>query len=317
MQSISSSSKPVPESPRSGFPYVLAGATLLGFALCVANSLGAELFCASSGCSVYKGYRLFGLSFYLWGAAGFLGLLLLGLLSWRQPRYGSWLGVAYLIALLVDGGFLLWQGFFWPCTSCLAVALLLGIGFLGSFPLFSFFPRPVFALFFLFWFGLGTPAALSAVRELALPPWMLLGSEDAPVKVFFSPTCQACIDLLGKINLSGEDCSSIGFCPVAKNGTDAEIISSLSGAGIQSLEELLMRLQTAEKNRPDVFLQLALARNKMALARLGAASLPQVVGSDLFLQGEANGGFDPSLLLYESGVDTRCSVIEEDPCPSL
>ena len=95
--------------------------SLLGGLYCLLNAAGAELFCGTQGCEIYAGYGLFGVSFYWYGFAGFLGIFLLTL--W-YPRRGAGLllAIAIGLALFFDTLFRVYQYLLWPCSSCQVVS---------------------------------------------------------------------------------------------------------------------------------------------------------------------------------------------------
>ena len=146
----------------------LLTASLAGALFSLANAGGAHLLCRTEGCRIYAGYGLFGISFYVFGAAGFLAIFVLALLHPRRTT-GALLYLALLAALALDTLFLAYQALFWPCSSCLAVALLLGLIGLAGIVLFTSGRKLLLAVgsiwlvFFLF-------VGLSTAREIGSAP---------------------------------------------------------------------------------------------------------------------------------------------------
>jgi len=249
----------------------------LGMVFCILNAAGAELLCVTSGCGIYAGYTLGGLSINILGALGFGVILLLALLASRRPLF-RWLLFAVLISgLLIDTLFLFWQILYWPCTSCLFVALLLALCVLGTLKVFPSFRSKIVHLALLFWFAAFVPVAAAAGKEILLQPWPALGPADAPVAVYFSPTCPACEKTVQEILDLPELTGQVAFYPVAKNEEDLRRLARMMEKdGEAELGELF-----TEGDGPPVESGLALrwrlARNKMALARLGADKVPLVL----------------------------------------
>ena len=249
----------------------------LGLIYCGLNAAGAELLCLSSGCEIYKGYTLGGLSIQMLGAIGFATILLLALLAPRQPRVRRGLYAVLLAGLLLDTLFLIWQILYWPCTSCLLVALLLALCVLGARGTFPEFRRSVVKLTLLLWLVAFVPVVVTAGKELLLQPWPILGSVGAPVTVYFSPTCPTCektvVDILDQPALTGQ----VAFYPIAKNREDLRRLVRLSGqAGEAELRRVFAPADEIDA-KPDLTQRWRLARNKMALARLGADTVPLVL----------------------------------------
>jgi hypothetical protein len=291
----------------------------LGLLFCLLNAAGAELLCVSSGCGIYGSLTLGGISIYLLGAGAFGAILLFALLSLRWSGCRHWLLATLVVALFLDTFFLLWQILYWPCTSCLAVALLLALCLLGGLAIFPDFRRQGVKLVLLFWLIAFLPVSVAAGKELLLPPWSALGPSDAPVSVYFSPTCPACartvLDILQQPSLSGQ----VAFFPVAKNTEDLQRLALLPEVGSEEGLEALFTLP-AEEAQASWSMRWRLARNKMALARLGANSVPLVLAPQL-LQRPAPavnpfGGGIPLELLGIPPLELGCSMAapEKDSC---
>jgi hypothetical protein len=293
----------------------------LGLLFCLLNAAGAELLCVSSGCGIYGSMTLGGISIYLLGAATFGAILLFSLLSLRWPGCRPWLLVILVAALLFDILFLLWQILYWPCTSCLVVALLLALCLLGALAVYPAFRHYGVKLVLLLWLLAFLPVSVAAGKELFLPPWPALGPNDAPVSVYFSPTCPACertvLDILRQPSLSGQ----VAFFPVAKNAEDLQRLALLPEVGSEEGLEAVFD-SVPDGARASWSLRWRLARNKMALARLGADSVPLVLTPQLLQIPAAaanpffGGGGFPLELLGIPPLEHGCSMAapEKDSC---
>lgn len=304
--------KPSVDHPARNVLLILPAA--LGLIFCTLNAAGAELLCVSSGCGIYAGYTLGGLSINILGAAGFGVILLLGLLASRRPLF-RWLLFAVLISgLLIDALFLFWQILYWPCTSCLVVALLLALSVLGALKAFPPFRTTAVHLALLLWFAAFVPVAAAAGKEILLQPWPAVGPADAPVAVYFSPTCPACEKTVREILALPDLAGQVAFFPIAKNTEDlGRLARILEPAGEADLKALFS-LADGAPAEPGLALRWKLARNKMALARLGADSVPLVLTPRLVqtapvvrLPLSEGGGF-PAELFNLSPLEEGCSA---------
>jgi len=260
---------------------------LLGLALCLLNATGAQLFCLTAGCTLYAGYALFGLSFNVYGAIVFGVIALLAAVARKMPRAAPLLGKIILAALFLDLLFLGWQIFYWPCSSCLVVALLLGgtaTGFWRSYPPLC---RRLFKGVLLAWLGLLIPVAVATGKEVLLTPWALYGPADASVRVFFSPTCPACANEVTKL-LHHPDVARMAFYPIAKNDQDLRLLAALLQEGIEQPANLGRLFGSDMKKATSLPLRLRwrLAKNKMALAGHGAQTIPFILSSSVISEAQ-------------------------------
>lgn len=295
---------------------------LLGLIFCTLNAFGAELLCISSGCGIYAGYTLFGLSIHILGAVAFGAILLFALLARKRPFFRFLLLTTLLAGLLIDTLFLIWQILYWPCTSCLVVALLLALCVLGARKAFPTFRTYTARLVLILWFVAFVPVSVAAGKEFFLKPWPAMGPPDAPVAVYFSPTCAACEKTIREIFQLPAVAEQVAFYPIAKNEEDLQRLARLPESAV---EADLLSLFSAENGSPveaGLALRLKLARNKMALARLGADRVPLVVTPSLvqsapsvYLPLEGSGDF-PANLFGTPSFDAGCSADApvEEPC---
>lgn len=292
---------------------------LLGLALCVLNAAGANLFCLTTGCSLYAGYSLFGLSFSVYGAIGFGIILLLAIRAQKGSRAPLLLGATITAGLALDSLFLGWQIFFWPCSSCLVMAMLLGwtaLSFRRSYP---HLPRRLFKGVLIVWLILLIPVTIATGKEVFLSPWAIYGPTDASIRVFFSPTCPACQSEVTKL-LQSSDVSRIAFYPIAKSEVDLRLLAARLQEGITQpadLEKLFLSDPIQAPN-PPLRLRWRLAKNKMALAGYGAQTIPFILSPKLI-----EGARPPWENLFSapesapsSGDATGCGAFgqEELPC---
>lgn len=272
---------------RPGRPkLLLLAASFLGGLYCLLNAAGAELFCGTRGCEIYAEYGLFNISFYIYGFAGFLGIFLLTL--W-YPRRGTrpLLAVAVGLALVIDTLFLIYQSLLWPCSSCQVVAALIGLtAFLAVIGL-KVPGRKLLAGLGLLWSVFFLCVGLAVVKEIAFRPWPLYGSAEAPVKVYFSPTCPACAEAARKILNDPEAATKSAFYPVAKNDADEARLATLlrQSEGAPDAASILGLFDGGEPFPPATLSlreKFLLFLNKMALSRADATSVPMIVSPYLF-----------------------------------
>lgn len=291
---------------------------LLGLTLCLLNAAGAGLFCLTSGCALYAGYSLFGLSFYVYGAIGFGMIVLLAATAGKIPRAAPWLGGIILIGLVLDLLFLGWQLLYWPCSSCLIVALLLGWSAAGFWRTYPQLCRRRFKGVLLIWFILLIPAVVAAGKEVFITPWALYGPTDASVRVFFSPTCPACAREVNKL-LQHPEVARMAFYPLAKNDRDLRLLAALLQEGVEQPANLgrLFGSDMKEAKSLPLSLRWQLAKNKMALARHGAQTIPFILSSTV-LEGSRppwENLFSPPGPTPTAESSSGCGVVEQQDLP--
>ena len=274
--------------------------SLLGALFSLWNALdAASVPCMTTGCTLYQTFSLGGLSLWWAGVAVFL---LLGLLA--LGGYGVAGRIVSGVALLVDCLLLLIMILTLPCLACLLEAALLA-GCYYTFrsgvdrssgkrqPSLSFL-LGVWGVLFLLAFGL---AVRGEVR-----PWAIQESktmEGTPVRVFFSPSCSACRQLV--TGISEADSRRIIWCPVAEEENDLAIILNLqqrlaisdTALSTQFLSALETEsLSVADMLRPSsLLLQFRLWCNQAHVLASGDGRLPLVEFMGV-----------PSALIRNSGV---------------
>jgi hypothetical protein len=253
--------------------------SFLGALFCLLNARGADLLCLTQGCRIYSSYTLLGIGFYIYGLAGFLLIFALALI-YPRARSALWLSLVVGTILLLDGFFLVYQYLFWPCMSCLVVAALIGMIAVAGIWWLRLPGRPLLMLIGAAWFVFFGYATLEASKEISFPSWAIAGEADAPIKVFFSPVCPACKDVVTRILQDPGTARMTAFYPIAKNSRDEERIAAWLEAAETRGEappltdlfedpETVANLTAADRGR--------LRANKITLARRGGASVPFIV----------------------------------------
>lgn len=257
---------------------------LFGAAFCVTAALGgAEALCVTEGCSLTHSVSLFGVSLWWFGSLGFAGLAVL--LATRQIKLALYLAGT---AVAADCVLLGWLALTLPCVNCMIAgalfALILFFQLRVQDPAFP--QRKTGWCLLAVWLLLFSPCAFSTTSELLAQPWPILGPADAPVRLFFSPTCPACRETV-QAALDG-DVSFVAFIPIAEHEGDEALVQELRNRLLaskkpeESLRRFFTNIRTIKPRRPPrLDLRFRLYRNKMALYRYGANKVPvtMVVGA--------------------------------------
>ena len=297
----------------------------LGLALCSANALGAEIACVTTGCTVYASYAFLGLSFWVWGAVAFAGML--GAAAVDRWRPGTFLAAATLV-LLADVGFLAWQTVFLPCTSCMVAALLIGLAQLSGLlhalrlPAVPALLRRGAAVVLLLWTPLLLIDAADALRERARP-WPIYGDpETAHYAIWFSLNCPNCRETLQTIVEAPGMMDDVVLYPLAKDDDDLERFQVMF-CGLRHDRELwdvldetwseeVCDLDELDLTRSEALtLRLRLAWNKALLVRRGHRAVPVLESSRLIVIDEE--GCDSGQISLDVGGEVPPWVAEEDP----
>ena len=258
---------------------------IIGAAFCAGNAMGyLETLCFTEGCRLSQDIKLFSLSLWWYGAGCLAVMGLLAIL--KQTRIAFLLSAA---ALAGDVIFLSWLALAAPCFTC----MLGGFFFLAVF--FALFraympsgrwPKVLAAL----WFFALSPNLFFTLQEAA-PPWAIYGQPDAPIQVYFAPTCPACHRTM---NYFMRDVGrGVAVFPIARNETDRRKIIVMQQAldkGVRFQDAYMMsQAKDLPADNPGVAddwkLSLRLWRNKIALIRSGVKSIPLVI-----MQGGPAGG---------------------------
>lgn len=192
----------------------------LGAAFCLyASSAHGLRLCLTAGCQLNRNFTLFDISAWYWGAGAFCAFFLTALLWGRRAA-------AVLAALFLgaDSLFLLLMALTLPCVPCMGAAIFFLLIFLACRPAFahltckSILPG-LWALLFLF-------NLLLLAREEVVPE-PVHGPKDAPIKLYFSPSCAACREALRVYALPIQE-ETVALYPVAEQTSDLNVIAAFS-----------------------------------------------------------------------------------------
>jgi hypothetical protein len=257
------------------FTPVLTAIALAGFLFCLLSVLGiTDAFCLTQGCEVYEGYTVAGISLYWIGALVFM---ILGLMSLWPGAYGL-LAILTGLVLVGDFVFLIIQFLMWPCTNCLVVAALL-----GSFAwCLAGHVKSGLRILCMVWLLLFS-ANIFLLAKDSIPPWPVLGKNNAEIQVFFSPTCPACRQVVENFLRDPDLAPYVAFYPLAKDDDDLQRINLLVRNLRQGMPaakafaihwQMLLPQDSLNRNRNLVF---NLWRNQLHLAKKGATQVPLII----------------------------------------
>ena len=243
----------------------------------------ASVPCISAGCTLYQSFTINGFSLW-WGGVGIFTLLgLLALTGHAAP--GRWIsGLAVLLDCVLLGIMVLTL----PCLACMAAALLLALSY-GTFRAASFTEtrpslRRISPLLVLW--GLLFLLNVGGLARSAIQPWAIqspAAEDEATVRVFFSPSCSACRQLV--MGTPEADARNIIWCPVSEEENDLAVILNLNqriGTGVPLNRAFLPSLETPPLTawdilRPEVLLtQFRLWCNEARVIAAGDGRLPLV-----------------------------------------
>ena len=253
---------------------------LLGAAYCVAVELGlGEALCVTNGCSLYQNFSLYGIS--LWHVGGLTFLILAGLCFTGRASLALNLSRLTIIA---DCFLLLLMALTSPCLACMGAAVFLALVFYSLHRTVvtnenhkPFIPR---SRLLMVWLLLMFAAALVMVKELTAPTaWH--GPEDAPIRLYFSPYCPACIKAVEGF---ADSPTPVAYHPVAVSLDEVKVIIALE-------QDLKRGLRLADalrkyKNNPPASLPLNLEtldtlwqilRNRADVLAMGKGSVPLIL----------------------------------------
>lgn len=271
--------KQTPDKPDVSSPnWTGAALAAAGALFCAVAGLGgAESLCLTEGCSLYKDVVLAGLSLWWYGAACFAlvaGLALTGL--------NGWAFALSLAGLLGDCPLLLWMAASAPCLNCLLAGAFFFLTLLALLPAASGpKARKTAIAAVALWLFLFSPNLFEVGREL-LAPWPIHGAADAPVKLFYSPSCPACREAHADMLKRGRD---VAFFPIAEDAKDLAALARLESALAQgkNYAEAYQEAQDALSGGPagglaaSLGLQARLWRNRLALARMSVSTIPATI----------------------------------------
>lgn len=169
-------------------------AGIIGLVFCVFMLLGfSEPLCITSGCTLLDTMRVGGISLWWFGAVAFFILTILCVMP-----YDALALFAVRFVLTVDAFLLLVMLFAVPCFPCLIAALIFAVVFF-SVRLTVFSRRrvcgrsPLLLVWVVLFFANVFPLFMQFTGV-----WNISGPQDAPVRVFFSPSCPVCREALAE-----------------------------------------------------------------------------------------------------------------------
>nr|CBX27905.1 hypothetical protein N47_G32290 [uncultured Desulfobacterium sp.] len=243
--------------------------SVAGFIYCLINFLWPDsLLCSSQGCKIYAKFTFLRLSYYHYGAGYFIFLSSFYLYGYRKNSF-KFFDRLLVFGIVINCGLLIWQALFMPCPSCITVAALLGFIFFIHFHNKQMPLKPVWTFCFLL-------ALFSIFKTGILNPKPIYGSSDAPVKLFISPGCSACLEMLGDIQQNTYLLSKTAIFPVAKNNSD--VIKLLKFRKMiengTELKDAVDRLNDFSGSDDSLFIRTISWINKAYLVRNGYSQVP-------------------------------------------
>lgn len=242
---------------------------LVGVAYTVAAAQGmADSVCVTAGCELYKDTKLFGYSLWWFGTAGFtlVGLLaLLGRIGLARFAAG--------VGLLIDVGLLGLLALTAPCISCLVAGFLLLLLFFVLATPMGMAGRVIVIA----WLLVFSPNIIGAMKSVT-DPWPIYGEGNASIRLYFSPTCPACL-------LSANEALAVypensALFPLAKSDSDARMITALvrhladGNPMPKDLGAFFANTPPEASPEPGPDLRWKLFRNELAFSSLGAEQVP-------------------------------------------
>uniref|UniRef100_B8DN89 Uncharacterized protein n=1 Tax=Nitratidesulfovibrio vulgaris (strain DSM 19637 / Miyazaki F) TaxID=883 RepID=B8DN89_NITV9 len=249
----------------------------LGAAFCTWAAIApSESLCVSTGCSLYSNLTIWGLPLWWYGTGAF-SLLALFCIFGKQ---GAARGFVWLM-LAADTALLALMALTAPCAACLVVAALIA----GAFVAIPGEPRrdrqQGISILLLAWGGLFFANGVALATE-RMGAWNLQGPDNAPVTLYFSPSCPACRQAIAA--LAGAAPDTVTYRPVAENADDILSIERMRRFVEQgvSVADALRKVVDAPNATPDPAMSLfeqarlrwKLLRNKARVLSTGADRLP-------------------------------------------
>ena len=262
---------------------------ILGAVYCLAAYLGlGEALCVTNGCSLYQNFSLYGISLWHVGMATFLTLAALSFMG----KIGLALHLSAL-TILADCFLLLLMGLTSPCLACMGAALFLAIVYWSLRQAQAQrnndkppYPRSrLLAVWMLFM----AAAIIITIKELAAPnPWF--GPEDAPVRIYFSPHCPACMQA---VQAAAASPLPVAYYPVATSLDEVKVILAMEqdlAKGASPAESLRKFRENPPTDLPlslntlDTLWQIL--RNRADVLSLGKGSVPLILLNGVPLWGQ-------------------------------
>lgn len=249
--------------------------------------------CITAGCTLYQGFTFAGISLWWGGIAAFAVLGLLAFMG--HAALGRTLAG---LGLVLDCILLSIMVLTLPCLSCLTAALLLALCFItfrvpGGNRTTQNSSRP--SVLVLLWSALFI-VNIGVVIRSEFQPWVIQPSEASEgnlVRIFFSPSCTACRQLV--TGMPEADVRKVTWCPIAEEEGDLAVILDLQKRLAVSVEPFAAsftraleapRLTFLDMLHPETLLvQFRLWRNQARVISVGEGRLPLVefVGTPIAL----------------------------------
>ena len=250
--------------------------SLLGAAYCLFIYLGlGEAVCVTAGCSLYKSFSIAGISMWIFGLIAFASLVLLlaaGVYSLTTLLARLFLAADCILLLIMASTS--------PCLSCLGVAILFALIYLLLRNADETQHKTVSVLLF-FWSLLFFANLVLSAREM-LPPQPIYGETDAPVHIYFSPSCDACVKAINTFKYKD---GTVAYFATAHDEEDVSKLLSLRAKinqGMKMPEALNAVLKEPlvlgpiPVNQETLLLRWQLFRNKTTIMQLAGGSVPYI-----------------------------------------
>ena len=212
----------MPVLPAQKLPLLPACLCAGGIAFCSwVLSTGGSTLCVTDGCSLFRDFSIAGFSLWDVGLAFFSALLLLCLLRLtRLARAAAGLALAADVMLL---GVMLFTA---PCVNCLVAGALLAFCYLALRSACDDGRPRGASLLAMLWAAFFLCNAGGVCRDLA-SPWSPLAHEGQPaVRIWFSPSCPACRQIVSRYG----DIRGAAWFPVAENADDVRVIRVMTNS---------------------------------------------------------------------------------------
>lgn len=237
----------------------------------------APIECVTSGCTLFNDFTIAGVSLWWIGSGAFLLLAICAIFGRRS------LGLVLAgLCLLGDIGLLTLMAFTAQCTNCLVVATLMAATFWAFRSAAADPHKQGSRSWLLFVWTLLFFSNLIGVANERMTPWIIHGKVDAPIRLYFSPSCPACRDAIIAFTPSEE---SVAFLPVAESPEDLNAIAVMQYQLAEGNSFFLsFRRATEASPRPVVVLsnserlklEFKLLRNKVRVIAAGSDKLPLI-----------------------------------------
>ena len=189
--------------------------TLVGALFCLLNLFTPNAFhCTDTGCRLYGKMTLLGIPIFGWGTLFFF-LIFLALIF--KPVKVT---ILLELGVLIDTFLLSYQLYNVICTKCLIVAFFLG---LTSIVIFASSRRKRSLILLFAWWTFFSGAIFTSYTQNITRPYPIWGKPDAPLKVFFSPSCKTCQALMESL-MENSRINECELYPVPETYEDQERI---------------------------------------------------------------------------------------------